>query len=84
MLKRLKGLNYFLLKNYIPRKLVDMYLFSFEKLQVWQEARTLIVAIYKATEHFPPEEKFGLINQLRRAAVSIASRRIFIIWLTAV
>src|SRR5687767_6771944 len=50
-----------------------MYLFAFEKLQVWQEARTLIVAIYKATEKFPGEEKFGLTNQLRRAAVSIAS-----------
>jgi len=33
----------------------------------------LIVSVYKATETFPPAEKFGLTNQLRRAAVSIAS-----------
>jgi four helix bundle protein len=30
-------------------------------------------AIYKATRHFPPDERFGLTNQLRRAAVSIPS-----------
>ena len=50
-----------------------MYLYSFEKLDVWQLSRKLVGIIYKITEKFPVEEKFGLINQLRRAAVSIAS-----------
>jgi four helix bundle protein len=50
-----------------------MYLYSFEKLDVWQLSRKLIGIIYKITDKFPAEEKFGLINQLRRAAVSIAS-----------
>ena len=50
-----------------------MYLYSFEKLDVWQLSRKLVVIIYKITDRFPTEEKFGLINQLRRASVSIAS-----------
>ncbi len=47
--------------------------YSFEKLASWQHARKLAVWIYKATINFPMEEKFGLISQMRRAAVSIAS-----------
>lgn len=46
---------------------------SFEKLNVWMEARDFVVAIYKATATFPVDEKFGLISQLRRASISIAS-----------
>ena len=42
-----------------------------EKLEVWQRAIDLVVRIYKMTESFPKEEKFGLISQIRRAAVSI-------------
>lgn len=42
-----------------------------EKLEVWQRAIDLVVRIYKMTESFPKEEKFGLISQVRRAAVSI-------------
>jgi four helix bundle protein len=44
-----------------------------EKLDVWQKAIDLVVEVYKATEHFPREEKFGLTSQVRRAAVSIAA-----------
>ena len=43
------------------------------KLKVWQKAIDLVVAVYRVTEHFPKEEMYGLINQMRRAAVSIAS-----------
>ncbi len=50
-----------------------MYQFGFEKLEVWQEARKLTVEIYRLTEKFPEREKFGLTNQLRRAAVSVAA-----------
>jgi four helix bundle protein len=42
-----------------------------EKLDVWKKAIDFVVAVYRATEDFPKEEKFGLISQLRRAAVSI-------------
>lgn len=50
-----------------------MHIYSFEKLVVWQEARKFAVAVYKVTAGFPSEEKFGLTNQIRRAAVSIAA-----------
>ena len=50
-----------------------MKVYSFEKLECWQQARQLAVWIYNATKAFPPEEKFGIISQMRRAAISIAS-----------
>jgi four helix bundle protein len=50
-----------------------MYTYSFEKLEVWQLAKKLVVEIYKITSRFPAEERFGLVSQLRRAAVSICS-----------
>jgi len=50
-----------------------MYRFSFEKLDVWKESVDFTKAIYLQTKSFPESEKFGLISQLRRASVSIAS-----------
>jgi len=50
-----------------------MYVFGFEKLAVWKEARILTVLIYQLTEKFPDKEKFGLTNQMRRASVSIGA-----------
>ncbi|MEM6720964.1 MAG: four helix bundle protein [Bacteroidota bacterium] len=47
--------------------------FSFEKLNVWQKAKTLAVNIYTITEKFPQSERFGLISQLRRCSISISS-----------
>ena len=49
------------------------YRYSFEKLQVWVEAKELTKQIYKITKTFPNDERFGLISQLRRASISIAS-----------
>lgn len=46
---------------------------SFTGLIAWQEAHKLVVNVYQTTNNFPAEEKIGLINQLRRAAVSISS-----------
>ncbi|MGA2569178.1 MAG: four helix bundle protein [Terracidiphilus sp.] len=46
---------------------------SFRNLAVWQRAIELTLAIYKLTSFFPDSERFGLTNQLRRAAVSVAS-----------
>ena len=45
----------------------------YQDLQVWKEARTLASRIYRSTTHFPPQERYGLALQLRRAAVSIPS-----------
>ncbi|MEO5999807.1 MAG: four helix bundle protein [Ferruginibacter sp.] len=50
-----------------------MKVYSFEKLECWQQARELAVWVYNATTNFPSEEKFGMISQMRRAAISIAS-----------
>lgn len=50
-----------------------MHTYSFEKLEVWKEARELVVWIYSITKEYPSEEKFGLVTQLRRAAVSVVS-----------
>ena len=50
-----------------------MYVFGFEKLAVWKEARIVTVLIYDLTEKFPDKEKFGLTNQMRRASVSIGA-----------
>ena len=50
-----------------------MKVYSFEKLECWQQARHLAVWVYNATKNFPTEEKFGMISQMRRAAISIAS-----------
>ena len=50
-----------------------MYVFSFEKLEVWKESIFLVKTIYQLTDNFPRTEKFGLISQLRRASISISS-----------
>ena len=44
---------------------------NFEKLKVWQNAIRLVMAIYRCTQSFPQEEKFGLSSQIRRAVVAI-------------
>ncbi len=41
-----------------------------EKLVVWNKAIDFVVTVYKITDGFPKEEKFGLTSQIRRAAVS--------------
>jgi four helix bundle protein len=44
-----------------------------KKLEAWTKAIALTTKIYKLTENLPEAEKFGLISQMRRAAVSVAS-----------
>ena len=46
---------------------------SFKDLVVWQKAIELTLSVYELTARFPHSERFGLINQLRRAAVSVPS-----------
>lgn len=48
-------------------------MFGFEKLEVWRKAIEFADVVYTATRHFPSDERFGLTNQMRRAAVSISS-----------
>jgi four helix bundle protein len=50
-----------------------MSVFVYHKLQVWRMAKDLVLDIYKLTKTFPTEEKFGLIPQISRAAISVAS-----------
>lgn len=46
---------------------------SFRDLRVWQQGMELVEQIYVLTRSFPGNEMYGLINQMRRAAVSIPS-----------
>jgi len=46
---------------------------SHRDLIAWQKAVELCVAIYSMTKLFPADERFGLVSQLRRAGVSVAS-----------
>lgn len=48
-------------------------MFRFEKLEVWQKAISFAETVYRVTQPFPADERFGLTNQMRRAAVSISS-----------
>ena len=50
-----------------------MKIYSFKKLECWQQARQLAVWIFQITKNFPAEEKFGIISQMRWASISIAS-----------
>ncbi len=43
----------------------------FEELEVWQRAHALTLEVYRLTGGFPNDEKFGLVSQMRRAAVSV-------------
>jgi len=44
---------------------------SFEELEAWQKSHSLTLAVYKITNRFPKEERFGLVSQLRRASSSV-------------
>jgi four helix bundle protein len=46
---------------------------TYRDLLVWQKAMEMVEAVYRATEAFESNEKFGLVSQMRRAAVSVPS-----------
>lgn len=48
-------------------------MFNFEKLEVWHKAVAYAGLVYRSTRGFPAEERFGLTNQIRRAANSNSS-----------
>ena len=48
-------------------------MFNFQKLQIYQLAKELVVFTYKVTKTFPGDEKYALVQQMNRAAVSVPS-----------
>lgn len=52
---------------------MKQHTFAFEKLEVWKKSKELVKQVYKLTRSFPDEEKFGLISQIRRSAVSVVA-----------
>ena len=51
----------------------DCVAFTYRDLEVWKRSMALVQATYRATEGFPRSEMFGMVSQIRRAAVSIPS-----------
>lgn len=47
--------------------------YSFEKLMVYQSSRKLVKEVYRLIRCFPPEERFALCDQIRRAVISVPS-----------
>ena len=47
--------------------------YSFENMKAWQEARKLVVEVYRLLEEFPKLEQYALCDQIRRAIVSVPS-----------
>ena len=45
----------------------------YKELEVWKEAVSLVTFIYKVTEGYPKEEMYGIVNQIRRCAISVPS-----------
>ena len=50
-----------------------MNISTHKNLKVWQKAIDFVIDVYRVTKQFPEEEKYGIISQMRRAAVSIPS-----------
>ncbi len=44
---------------------------DFKELQVWQKSHRLVIEIYRITNVFPSDERFGLVSQIRRSAASV-------------
>jgi four helix bundle protein len=44
---------------------------QFRQLTAWQEAHKLVLEVYRVTKGYPSDERFGLVSQMRRAAVSV-------------
>ena len=44
---------------------------SYQELEVWKKSKEIVLDIYRASNSFPTEEKYGLISQIRRASISV-------------
>ena len=47
---------------------------EFKELMVWQRSHQLVLRTYEVTQDLPKEETFGLVLNLRRSAISVATR----------
>ena len=52
--------------------------FGFKNLEVWKVSKSFAKDVYELTSSFPSDEKFGLVAQLRRAAISVGSVSFFV------
>lgn len=52
---------------------MESYIYSFEKLRAYQEARILVAKTYQLLKFYPTDERFALCDQMRRAVVSVTS-----------
>jgi len=46
---------------------------SYQKLEVWKKSKDLVVEVYKLSQAFPTEERYGITSQIRRVSISIPS-----------
>jgi len=44
-----------------------------KRVEAWRKSMDLVILIHQSTKSFPAEERFGLVSQIRRAAVSVPS-----------
>ena len=57
------------------RQVVYMLYFSFQKLEIYQLSKELVKDIYKLSSSFPSGEKYALVQQINRAAVSCINQK---------
>lgn len=53
--------------------MIECLIREFTDLDAWKKSHEVVLLTYKATKHFPKEELFGIVNQMRRAAISAES-----------
>ena len=46
---------------------------DFRDLQIWHKGKAICIELYRVTGSFPSDEKFGIVSQIRRAALSVTS-----------
>lgn len=51
--------------------MLEKRFFGFEKLEIYHQSVDMAASVYQVTQSFPKDERFGLTNQLRRAATSV-------------
>ena len=57
----------------LPVATIKMAIRSYKDLMVWQRSMDLVESIYRITDKLPAKEQWGLVSQMRRAAVSVPS-----------
>jgi len=49
------------------------HIYTFKDLDAWKQGHVIVLEVYRCTKTYPREEQFGLVNQMRRAAISVTS-----------